>query len=103
MMELERLLKAKGHEVAVFSMQYPENEPSEWSKYWPSNMSAIKAFTRPFGDAEVKRKFSALLDDFKPDVIHIWGTEYLHTYAMREALEKYDLLNKTIIHSQGLN
>lgn len=70
-MELERLLKSKGHEVAVFSMQYPENEPSEWSKYWPSNMSAIKAFTRPFGDAEVRRKFSALLNDFKPDVVHL--------------------------------
>ena len=71
MMELERLLKAKGHDVAVFSMQYPENEPSVWSKYWPSNMSAIKAFTRPFGDSEVKEKFSALLDDFRPDVVHL--------------------------------
>lgn len=71
MMELERLLKAKGHDVAIFSMQYPQNEPSVWSKYWPSNMSAIKAFTRPFGDSEVKEKFSALLDDFRPDVVHL--------------------------------
>lgn len=71
MMELERLLKAQGHEVAVFSMQYPENQQSEWSRYWPSNMSAIKAFTRPFGDSEVKEKFSALLDDFRPDVVHL--------------------------------
>ncbi len=71
MMELERLLKAKGHEVAIFAMQYPENEPSEWSRYWPSNMSKIKAFSRPFGDAEVKQKFNALLDDFQPDVVHL--------------------------------
>lgn len=71
MMELERLLKEKGHDVAIFSMQYPENQPSEWSKYWPSNMSAIKAFSRPFGDGEVKSKFTALLDDFKPDVVHL--------------------------------
>lgn len=65
------MLKAKGHEVAVFSMQFPENQPSEWTQYWPSNMSKIKAFSRPFGDAEVKRKFNALLDDFKPDVVHL--------------------------------
>lgn len=71
MMELERLLKTKGHDVAIFSMQYPQNESSVWSKYWPSNMSAIKAFTRPFGDSEVKEKFSALLDDFRPDVVHL--------------------------------
>lgn len=70
-MELERLLKSKGHEVAIFAMDYPENQSSEWSRYWPSNMSVVKAFSRPFGDSEVRRKFSALLDDFKPDVVHL--------------------------------
>jgi Glycosyltransferase len=71
MMELERLLKAKGHEVAIFAMQYPENLPSEWSKYWPSNMSAVKALSRPFGDSEVIHKFNALLNDFMPNVVHL--------------------------------
>lgn len=71
MMELEGLLKSKGHDVAVFAMEYPENQPSDWSKYWPSNMSKIKAFYRPFGDMEVKKKFNALLDDFRPDVVHL--------------------------------
>lgn len=69
--ELERLLKSKGHEVSVFSMQYPENFSSEWSKYWPSTMSKLKALTRPFGDSEVRRKFVQLLNDFKPDVVHL--------------------------------
>ena len=70
-MNVEKMLKEKGHEVAVFAMQYPENEESEWSKYWPSNMTKLKAFTRPFGDGEVRRKFGMLLDDFKPDVVHL--------------------------------
>lgn len=70
-MNVEKMLKEKGHEVAVFAMQYPENEESEWTKYWPSNMTKLKAFTRPFGDGEVKRKFGKLLDDFKPDVVHL--------------------------------
>ena len=70
-MNVEKMLKEKGHEVAVYAMQYPENEESEWSKYWPSNMTKLKAFTRPFGDGEVKRKFGKLLDDFKPDVVHL--------------------------------
>ena len=70
-MNVEKMLKEKGHEVAVFAMQYPENEESEWSKYWPSNMSKLKAFTRPFGDGEVRRKFGQLLDDFQPDVVHL--------------------------------
>ena len=70
-MNLEKMLREKGHEVAVFAMQYPESEESEWSKYWPSNMTKLKAFTRPFGDGEVMRKFGMLLDDFKPDVVHL--------------------------------
>lgn len=71
MLNLEQMLKSKGHEVAVYAMQYPENEQSEWTGYWPSDMSRLKAFTRPFGDREVKRKFGRLLDDFKPDVVHL--------------------------------
>ena len=71
MLNLEQLLEQHGHEVAIFSMDYPENLDSPWKKYWPKNMSKLAAFTRPFGDGEVRRKFTALLDDFKPDVLHL--------------------------------
>lgn len=71
MLNLERLLKAHGHEVAVFAMDYPENLDTPWKKYFPKNMSKLMAFTRPFGDREVKSKFSQLLNDFKPDVVHL--------------------------------
>ena len=70
-MNLEQLLREHGHEVAVFAMDYPENVDSPWKKYWPSEMSKFKAFTRPFGDGEVRRKFTRLLDDFRPDVVHL--------------------------------
>lgn len=76
-MNLEKLLKDKGHEVAFYAMQYPENEPSEWSKYWPKNMSKVDAFTRPFGAKQVREGFSRLLDDFKPDVVHL---NNIHTH-----------------------
>ena len=68
---LERLLKAHGHEVAVYAMQYPDNLPSERSKYWPSNMNKMEAFTRPFGAKQVREGFSRLIEDFKPDVVHL--------------------------------
>jgi glycosyltransferase involved in cell wall biosynthesis len=71
MLNLEQLFKAHGHEVAVFAMDYPENLDTPWKKYFPGNMSKLMAFTRPFGSQEVKRKFSALLDDFRPDVVHL--------------------------------
>lgn len=70
MLNLERLLKAHGHEVAVFAMDYPENLDTPWKKYFPKNMSKLMAFTRPFGSHEVKSTFKKLLDDFKPEVVH---------------------------------
>ncbi|MCF0204671.1 MAG: glycosyltransferase, partial [Muribaculaceae bacterium] len=74
---LEKILASRGHEVAFFAMQYPDNLPSKWSKYWPSEVSfkpgpkIFGAFARPFGIGEVKTKFAALLEDFKPDVVHL--------------------------------
>lgn len=70
-LNLERLLKAHGHEVVVYAMQYPENLPSEWSKYWPTNMNKMEAFTRPFGVKQVREGFSRLIEDFMPDVVHL--------------------------------
>lgn len=71
MLNLEKLLKAHGHEVAVFAMDYPENLDTPWKKYFPKNMSKLMAFTRPFGSHEVKSTFKKLLDDFKPEVVHL--------------------------------
>lgn len=77
--ELENLLKAAGHEVAFFAMDYPENLDSPWKSYWPSEVAFspkkpaafFKAFKRPFGDTETVKKFTALLDKFKPEVLHL--------------------------------
>ena len=58
-------------------MQYPENIPSPWSGYFPSEikftpgLKMLEAFFRPFGTGEVKRKFTKLLDDFRPDIVHL--------------------------------
>lgn len=78
-MALENLLKKRGYETAFFAMDYPQNINSPWKKYWPAEigfspkkpLSMLHAFSRPFGDRETKRNFSALLDDFKPDVVHL--------------------------------
>ena len=70
-MNIERLLKDHRHEVAIYAMQYPENEESEWNGYWPSNMINMDALSRPFGAQQVKVGFAQLLEDFKPDAVHL--------------------------------
>ncbi len=76
-LNLGELLESHGHETAVFAMQYPENIPSPWSVYFPSEvrftpgLKMLEAFFRPFGTGEVKKKFTKLLNDFRPDIVHL--------------------------------
>lgn len=83
-LNLEELLRRSGHEVAVFAMQYPDNLPSVWSGYWPAEVSfgggirnKLTAVGRTLGMGEVKRRFGRLLNDFKPDVVHL---NNIHSY-----------------------
>ena len=65
-MALKELLEKAGHEVAVYSMQYPQNEESEWSGWWPSEMTTVKALTRPLGACEVggrRKTFEQIKDE----------------------------------------
>ena len=77
MINLEQLLKKQGHQVAVFAMDFPENLPTEYSKYFPSEvkfkpgLGMLETLVRPFGSSETKKKFNLLLDEFKPDVVHL--------------------------------
>lgn len=51
---------------------------------------------------ELENWFVSRLEAFRPDVIHIWGTEYAHTLAMVNAAEAVGLLDHTVISIQGL-
>lgn len=72
-------LRAAGHQVAIFSMTHPKNIPSEYDRYFVSRVSfsragfsaKIKAAGRIFWSFSAARKLSALINDFKPDLIHI--------------------------------
>ena len=87
-------LKALGHEVAFFSMQHPNNEPSYWSKYFVSEkdyVGKISAFKKVKEAAtlvysfEAKRKFEALLEEFQPDIIHINNVHRQLTLSILDA------------------
>lgn len=87
-------LQALGHEVAFFSMQHPENEPSYWSKYFVSEKDyngKIPAF-RKVKEAgsliysfEARAKFDALLREFKPDIIHLNNVHRQLTLSILDA------------------
>lgn len=102
MLNLEQLLKAHGHEVAVFAMDYPENLDTPWKKYFPKNMSKMMAFTRPFGSHEVKSKFKKLLDDFKPDVVHLNNVHTQLSPVMAELAHQWGIKVVWTLHDYKL-
>lgn len=87
-------LRALGHDVAFFSMQHPDNEPSYWSKYFVSEkdyVGDISAFKKVqeastlIYSFEARRKFEALLEEFKPDVIHMNNVHRQLTLSILDA------------------
>ena len=102
MLSLEQLLRARRHEVAVFAMDYPENLETPWRKYFPQNMSRLMALTRPFGSREVKDKFSRLLDDFRPDVVHLNNIHTQLSPVMAELAHKRGIRVVWTLHDYKL-
>lgn len=73
-------LLGANNEVAVFSMKHRNNLSSKWEKYFLSTVGftqeyswkqKIKGSFRDLYSIEAKKKINRLLDDFKPDVVHI--------------------------------
>lgn len=87
-------LRAMGHEVAFFSMHHPKNYRSRWNQYFVSekdyngNISAFRkvkeAATLAYSP-EAKRKFEALLEDFRPDIIHLNLVHRQITFSILDA------------------
>lgn len=50
-------------------------------------------------DQSLEKTFKIILDEFRPDIVHIFGTEYPHSLAM---VRSFNNPWKTVIHIQGL-
>ena len=87
-------LQAMGHEVAFFAMHHPKNYQTKWNKYFVSekeynnDISAFRKIHEALTIAyspEAKRKFETLLEDFRPDVIHLNLVHRQITFSILDA------------------
>ena len=70
----------KNEEYSFYSFQEDWNHPENY-------------------DANLETAVSKVIEDYKPDIIHIFGTEFPHTLAVMKNAEYRD---KTLIHIQGI-
>lgn len=94
-----KLLRDAGHQVAFFAMEHPKNESTEWSRYFvkqveyegSQKLSLFEKCTMALNiifNFSAKRKMEALIDDFKPDVAHLFVTYHQLSPSIIWALKK---------------
>lgn len=83
-MNMEVLLKSKGHQVAIYTMDYPGTLDSDFSSFFSKEVSffgslsaQLMAAKRAIFGSDIKKDFERLLVAFKPDIIHLHN---VHSY-----------------------
>lgn len=54
-------------------------------------------------DGSLISAFEDILKRQQPNIIHIWGTEYKHSWAMVEAAKKVCLIDNVVVSIQGMS
>ncbi|MDZ7361452.1 MAG: glycosyltransferase [candidate division KSB1 bacterium] len=101
--ELKSILERHGHQVAPFSMQHPDNFPSEWADHFVSNIEfnghsarqklaqAPKIISRVLYSPEAKAAITKLIERFKPDIAHLHMIDHQLSPSILHALERYGI------------
>ena len=98
-LELGKAQAEAGHNVAYFSMQHPQNFPSPYSPYFVSRLSfnegglveKLKTPGRVIYSLEAKRKFWALLKEFRPEIIHLHNIYHQISPSILSVARKYKI------------
>ena len=98
--DIARLLKQKGHEVIFFSMKDKKNFQTEFVRYFVSNLSPwkeltlskkIKSLCRIFYSFEAKKKIRRLIEEQKPDIVHIHNIWHEISFSIIYEIRKYNI------------
>ena len=80
-------------------MCYPHNGIDFYTRGSENNFSFYGLSMKK--DKYIK-EFSELLDEFKPDVIHFFGTEFSRSYNLLKVCENKNYLDNSVVSIQGL-
>jgi len=98
------LLRSYGHEVACFSTLNPENEPTEYEKYFisapdlrnDSVLKKVKSITPYLYNKQTVKNLTRLVEDFKPDVAQVHLFYATLSVSVLETLKKHKI---PIVHT----
>ena len=95
--ELGKELVRQGHEVQYFGMEHDGRTVSNHAGQYTEDMefhgSGISKLSYPFKiiySKEAKRKMRIVMEDFKPDVVHLNNINFQLTPSVIDAVREYD-------------
>ena len=99
-MELGLCFPFDGEELSGVRRLYPMREKERGQGRRISLYGFREDLKRPERyDAGLEKRFAEILADFRPDLVHIFGTEFPHALAMTRAFRKPE---RTLVSMQGL-
>lgn len=99
-LDLSALLSSHGHKVIPFCMEDERNWPSEYSRYFVSNIdfpsqlqknglgAKLKVMERVLYSREAKKKIEQLIRDTKPDIAHVHGIAHETSPSILPVIKK---------------
>ena len=95
--ELNKILERNGVNIIPFAMENDKNYPTEYSRYFVSNidfqkkleyLTKIKSVGRVMYSFEARKNISRLIDDFKPDIAHVHNIAHQISPSILPVLKK---------------
>lgn len=95
---LDMMKRTDGIELSVLSASADAKE------YIQIREDGVQYHIVPFAGqtAALKKQYRIILEKNSYDVIHIFGSEYISSFVMAEAVSELGLDGKTLLHIQGL-
>jgi len=103
LLALSELLEQKGHEIAYFVMKDNRNIATAYDKYFVSEInygnllkkknlaSVTKVISRCFYSLETRKKLRQLIEDFRPDIVHIQTLDKHLTVSALHEIHRHDI------------
>lgn len=102
--DLSHLLSAHGHEVIPFCMSHKRNLPSEYSRYFVSEIdypslleqktslaTKLRVLERVLYSREAKRRIEQLINDTRPDIAHVQEIDHEVSPSIMHAIKQFGI------------
>lgn len=112
LLDLVDMQRAEGHVVEVFGMQHVENEPLRYAHHFPHQMDLepppkapidrLQAAAHMFYSPSSRRGLTAVLEEFRPDVVHLHNIYHQLSPSVLRAIERAGVPAVMTLHDYKL-